>query len=59
MQLELVLEKLKQQLEEKGREINEFKEKHKIIVQGEDEEPKKDKTKKEKTSSETGVLVGK
>ncbi len=56
-QLGNVVEALTSQLEKKGKELNEYREKHGIRVRGEDD---KDEQKKDDSKSSTqGVLVDK
>ncbi|XP_063002061.1 prefoldin subunit 2 [Elgaria multicarinata webbii] len=57
-QINKIIETLSQQLQTKGRELNEFREKHNIRLMGEDDQkpPSKESTEGAKTTS-AGVLV--
>ena len=58
VQLGKVLETLKQQLESKGRELQEFREKHNIQLRGEDDAAKTAANTAASSSAKTsGVLV--
>ncbi len=58
VQLKMVVKKLKDQLEEKGKEVNQFREKHNIRIRGEgegDSGPQKEES--ADNSSTQGILV--
>ena len=57
-QIGKLVDTLTQQLENKGKEINEYREKHNIRVRGE-EDKQDDKEKEKKPASSQGVLVAK
>jgi len=52
-----VLETLKQQLESKGRELQEFREKHNIQLRGEDDANKNTSSASAAAAKTSGVLV--
>ena len=57
LQLQGVVDRLTKQLEEKGKSINEYREKHNIKVRGEEEQGPSEHA--EGKSSSSGVLVEK
>lgn len=58
LQLSLMVKKLMEQLEKTGKQLNEFREKHNIRIQGEKErEEEKEKRDSGKASGSQGVLV--
>ena len=55
-QLKVVTKKLTEQLEEKGKEVNAYREKHNIRFRGEIEQKKQEETKQTDDQSQ-GILV--